>query len=84
MEEVWDEEMNNENDDIYEESDLLITWEVRAILIFIVAWQFWFGIPDAGVAAVLRFLSKFFHLILQQYNREGFLHQFCNVFPKTL
>ena len=69
---------------MYEESNLLITWELRTILIFIATWQFCFGISDAGVAALLLFLSKIFHLILLKYNREGFLHQFCNLFPKTL
>ena len=55
LEEVWDEEIN-ESDDMYEESNLLVTLEVSAILIFMVAWQFCFGISDAGVAAVLLFL----------------------------
>ena len=76
LEEVWDEEINNEDGDMYEESNLLITWELRTILIFIATWQFCFGISDAGVAALLLFLSKIFYLILLKYNREGFLHQF--------
>ena len=41
LEEVWDEEINTENEDTYEEPNVLINWEVRAILIFIVAWQFY-------------------------------------------
>ena len=84
LEEVWDEEIDTENEDRYEEPNVLINWEVHAILIFIVAWQFYFGVSDAGVAAIILFLSKFFHLILQKYNGEGFLCQFCNLFPKTL
>ena len=84
LEEVWDEEMNDEGGDLYEESNLVITWELCTILIFIVMWQFCFGISDAGVTALFLFLSKFFHLILLKYNGEGFLHQFCNSFPKTI
>ena len=84
LEEIWDEEMNTEDYDMHEDSNVLITWELRTILIFIATWQFCFGISDAGVAALLWFLSKFFHLILLKYNREGFLHHFCNIFPNTL
>ena len=54
LEEIWDEEMNTED------SNVLITWELRTILIFIATWQFCFGISDAGVAALLWFLSIFF------------------------
>jgi len=47
-------------------------------------WQFCFGIPNAGVVALLFFLSKFFKLLSLSYDGDRFLQQFCEVFPKTL
>ena len=60
LEEVWDEEMNDEGGDLCEESNLVITWELHTILIFIVMWQICFGISDAGVTALFLFYQNFF------------------------
>lgn len=46
-------------------------------------WQFFFSILDAGIVALVIFLSKFLKCFADNYN-GGILQHLSNNFPKTL
>lgn len=45
-----------------------IPWQMKAILIFILAWQFSFGVSSAAFASLLLFLQKLLKLLGIYYN----------------
>ena len=60
-----------------EESDGSTThWQLRSIVVFILMWQFCFGISDAGILSLLVFLYSFLKLVTTGGMFENF--------PKTL
>ena len=59
-----------------------VSWKLRAILIFLLLWQFNFGISDAAVAAILCFLYKLFNIISVKFGEQNEPHS--AEFPKTL
>ena len=60
-----------------------ISWKLRAILIFLLVWQFNFGISDAAVVAIVCFLYKvftFMHVKFDEQTKQPADEQF----PRTL
>ena len=58
MEEILDEQI-----DEVEPERTTTPWQLRSILVYILMWQFCFGISDAGVLALLLFLYSFLKLV---------------------
>ena len=60
-----------------------ISWKLRAILIFLLVWQFNFGISDAAVTAIVCFLYKIFNFMHVKFTEQT-KQPAAEEFPKTL
>ena len=78
-----DEILEDEDSDESLVQGQIIPWELRAILLFVLTWQFSYGISDAGVLGILLFMYNFFRLISTKYNGI-ILQPIIDLFPKTL
>ena len=58
-----------------------ISWKLRAILIFLLVWQFNFGISDAAVMAIVCFLYKVFTFMHVKFGEQQPADE---QFPRTL
>ena len=58
MEEILDEDI-----DEGEPERATTPWQVRSILVYILMWQFCFGVSDAGILAILLFLYSVLKLV---------------------
>lgn len=77
-----DEDDEFEFEDTTEKQSVVVPWQLRAILIFLLTWQFSYGISDAGVLAMLLFMYNLFRMISLQC--EGrIVELITNLFPKT-
>ena len=57
-EEIWDEDVD---DEINNEEQSVLSWQLRTILIFVLMWKPCLTGSDTTVTALLTFLSKFFN-----------------------
>ena len=80
MEEIWEEDVQEPLND----ESPLVSWELRAILIAILTWQFCFGVSDAGVMALLSILSKIFKMLSHNFDEGSILQQLSVAFPNTI
>lgn len=81
--EMWDDDPDIDDDHLSTDtSEANAPWQMKAVLIFILAWQFSFGISSAGVKALLLFLQKLFQMLATKYN-GGILQELSLGFPKT-
>ena len=55
---------------------------LRAVVAFLIMWQFHFGISEAGVGAIVLFLHHFFRLMGKLWKHQE-LKQMAEVFPVT-
>lgn len=78
-----DEILEDEDNDESLVQGQIIPWELRAILLFVLTWQFSYGVSDAGVLGILLFMYNFFRLISAKYD-GGIMQTICDLFPKTL
>ena len=58
MEEILDEDIGEG-----EPERTTTPWQVRSILVYILMWQFCFGVSDAGILAILLFLYSVLKLV---------------------
>lgn len=79
--EIWSDEPDDD-DHSSTNTKSNIPWQLKAILIFILAWQFSFGVSSAAFVSLLLFLQKLFKLLGTYYN-GGILQELSLGFPKT-
>ena len=75
------------SEDEFEECDSdreLASWKLRAILVFILLWQFSFTVSDAAVVALLHFLYWLFHLLSVNFIKVVNGQNVTEEFPRTL
>ena len=58
-----------------------IPWQLKALLIFLLTWQFTFSISNAGLIALIVFLHKLFKLLGK--HGDSIMQFFSTKFPKT-
>lgn len=56
---MWDHEFNEEEPERHS-----APWQLHSIVVYILMWQFCFGISDTGILALLLFLHGFFKFVL--------------------
>lgn len=56
---MWDDEINEE-----EPEEHTAPWQLCSIVVYILMWQFCYGVSDTGVLALLLFLHGYFKLVL--------------------
>ena len=78
--EIWSDDPDDDHSSTDTEAN--IPWQLKAILIFILAWQFSFGVSSAAFMSLLLFLQKLFKLLGTYYN-DGILQELSLGFPKT-
>ena len=78
--EIWSDDPDDDHSSTDTEAN--IPWQLKAILIFILAWQFSFGVSSAAFMSLLLFLQKLFKLLGTYYN-DGILQELSLEFPKT-
>ena len=80
---MFNEILDDEDSDESLTQGQIIPWELRAILLFILTWQFTYGVSDAGVLGILLFMYNFIRLISAKHDRV-LLQPIFNLFPKSL
>ena len=55
LSEIWSDDGSDDNDI---SDGRTVPWQLRAVLIFILMWQFTFGVSSAGIIALFVFLKK--------------------------
>lgn len=56
---MWDDKFNEEEPQTHS-----APWQLRSIVVYILMWQYCFGISDTGILALLLFLHGFFKFVL--------------------
>ena len=80
LSEIWSDDGSDDNDISNERT---IPWQLRAVLIFILMWQFSFGVSSAGIIALLVFMRKLFQTLASNVKENSLLTELCNLLPKT-
>ena len=55
---------------------------VRMLLCFLLLWQFFFHVSDAGMGVLILFLHHFFHMMASAHPGQ-YLQNICKVWPKS-
>ena len=78
--EIWSDD---DSDDKDISDGRTVSWQFRAVLIFILMWQFSFGVSSAGIIALLVFMRKLFQTLASNIKENSLLTELCNFLPKT-
>ena len=80
---MWDDDPDIDDDHLSTDNTKAnAPWQMKAVLIFVLAWQFSFGISSAAVKALLLFLQKLFQMLATDYN-GGIMQNLSLGFPKS-
>ena len=80
LSEIWSDDGSDDNDI---SDGRTVPWQLRAVLIFILMWQFTFGVSSAGIIALFVFLKKLFQTLASNVKENNLLTELYNLLPKT-